>query len=157
MMIRHLVSAGIVLGGLFGCTTVRLYPVCQYNGTVDAATFSVYSQSIAEALRVMRVGYGSEASALLPDRKYLAVRAAPWKHVELQGHWKDLGCLGSYSDPGERAKYISCREYLRRTSLSDESGAGAAESLVLCFSADECKQRIPPRSSVDAVIYCNGS
>lgn len=119
--------------------------------------FAAYSASITGVLKTLQIGTDATSSALLPDRRFLVVRAVAWKHEDLRRQWTELGCLGRYATAAERAKYTACREFID-TALSLK-GPGLAEDTVLCFSKEICevRKRVPRTDDADAVIYCNGS
>jgi len=147
---RSLLAVGLVCA-LQGCTTVKLYPVCQYLGTVDEKTRANFVSSTQELVR--SVAGDDKAVTVLPSLRYATVNAQRWQHEQLIALWPNIGCLGNYSNSEGRAKYASCQKYVRATLLTDSPGV--AENEVLCFSAKDCPGRTI--DNADAVIYCNGN
>lgn len=151
-------SAIVGLACVQGCASVHLYPVCQYAGEVDGDTLSKYSQSVDSLLTRLEVNeHDVRTPALMPDRRYVVVRAVSWKHSQLRAVWPELGCLGRYGNADDRAKYSACRDYIAQALKLNSPGI--AEDTVLCFTRDECARRgrIPSGGDADALIYCNGT
>lgn len=143
----------ILLALLAGCTSARLYPVCQFAGTVPESEKMEFMQSVRTVFRTIGVQEVNEQGGVLEDMRFVIVNGSPLEHKRLAKMWPELGCVGRYSNSMERAQYASCLQYIS-TSLKTKR-VGAPEDSLLCFTTEACPGRTA--DSVDAVIYCNGS
>lgn len=141
----------LILVGLQGCATVKLYPVCQYIGPAGERDRAAFTGSVRSVVK--EVSGQETAVTILPNLRYASVRIPQWRHEELERLWPSIGCVGTYSNSLDRAKYAACQKYIRESLR--QASPGVAEHEVLCFESKNCPGR--NRENVDAVIYCNGT
>lgn len=136
-----------------GCSTVKPYPFCIYNGQPDESIFSAHLESSIEVIKKVTGKDEIKTHYVnVQNRRWLLIEGDEGSHKKINRVWPPLACIAHKpysSDLGAR-KYRTCLLTVEKNVFSD-SIVGRKNSAE--FSGEIDSDSLEPNH----LLWCNGS